>query len=98
MVTEGNYSLNTMMDATGLMLYEPGIYNCPFIPAVSSFVFESHSSTVKMYYNGSEFQGKTSFDTSMNISGYWTESINSNTTFNPFSPGIYHGERENSSL
>ena len=89
MVTEGNYSLNTMKDATGLMLYEPGIYFCSFIPAVSSFVFESHSSTVKMYYNGTEFQGTTSFNTSMNISGYWTGSNGSNAVFHTFSPGIY---------
>ena len=92
MIAEGNYSLNTMNDATSLMLYEPGVYFCPAIPAVSSFVFESHSSTVKLYYNGdsgSQLQGTSNFDTSMNISGYWTGSNSSNSVFHDFSPGIY---------
>ncbi len=93
-IFNGYYTSSNITAAKALTLYTPGIYNCPAIFSVSSYLFYPMNSTAVVY--GSCSPGPcftTSISVSLTFGGYWTGTIPigalSGGTFQAFPRGHY---------
>jgi len=85
----GNYSLqdlSALKQKTGLMLYQPGTYNCPAVFNVQGYIFSPHSNNASIMDDGTiPFGALTSVGY---FSGSWN-TILSWTLFQRLLPGVY---------
>ena len=102
-VFKGYYTISNISLAKPLLLYQPGIYNCPMMYAVTQYKLLPLSDQVQLIYNG-KVQATLNDEISTSIKGYWiinsTSSLSGgnytfftslfsggNYTF--FQPGVY---------
>ncbi|WP_016730498.1 hypothetical protein [Saccharolobus islandicus] len=90
-VFKGYYTTSNISLAKPLSLYEPGIYFCPLIYAVTQYKLLPLSDQVQLIYNG-RVQATLNDEISASLNGYWiTNSISSLSggKFTFFQPGVY---------
>ena len=92
-IFKGYYTEANISKAEPLLLYAPGVYNCPLIYSATQYKLLPSSDLMQLIYQGKVVDTIPN-EFSFNISGYWIPNNSSTSiipqgSFTTFQPGIY---------